>query len=303
MDRSVTTEAGDIIRVRVPWRARAGAYAELTKPLQTALLMVTGIGAYLMGAAGAVSWPTFSAGMAGLAAAVAGSTALNMVLDRDIDRVMDRTGRRPLPSGRISVASAWAFGLGMAVIGLAVSWAADALFGLVVTLGLLFDVVVYTMWLKRRSAASILIGGIAGGMPALAGRVLAIGAVDVVGLLLAAGVVLWIPAHILTLAMRHADEYRRAGVPVWPAVHGEGSTRRVIAVATTGAAGVLLAAGVRADVHVVALAGLGLAGAVMVVLALFALLRPSERRNWALFKAASLYMAFAFVCLTLGSVI
>ena len=103
--------------------------------------------------------------------------------------------------------------------------------------------------------------------------------------------------------MRHADEYRRAGVPVWPAVHGEGSTRRVIAVATTGAAGVLLAAGVRADVHVVALAGLGLAGAVMVVLALFALLRPSERRNWALFKAASLYMAFAFVCLTLGSVI
>jgi protoheme IX farnesyltransferase len=265
--------------------------------------MVTAIGAYLMGAAGAVSWPTFAVGMAGLAAAVAGSTALNMVLDRDIDRVMDRTGRRPLPSGRISVARAWVFGLGLAGVGLAGSWAADALFGLVVTLGLLFDVVVYTMWLKRRSAASILIGGIAGGMPALAGRVLAIGAVDVIGLLLAAGVVLWIPAHILTLAMRHADEYGRAGVPVWPAVHGEESTRRVIAVATAGAAGVLLAAGLRADVHAVALAGLGLAGAVMVALSLLALLRPSERRNWTLFKAASIYMAFAFVCLTLGSVI
>jgi protoheme IX farnesyltransferase len=288
--------------------ARGGArtfarYLELTKPKQTALLMATAIGAYLMSAGPEVGWLRFGAGMLALFAAISGSTALNMVIDRDIDAVMERTAARPLPSGALSLRLALGFALGVALGGLALAWWTDALFGVVTTAGLVFDVVIYSMWLKRRTAASILIGGISGGMPAIAGRALAIGTVDPISLLLAAGVVLWIPAHILTLAMRHVGEYQAAGVPVWPAVHGERSTRRLIAAATAAAAAVLFVAGALARIHLVALAGLALAGVGLSGLALVAFVWPSERRNWTLFKTASVYMLFAFSCLTVGAMV
>lgn len=288
---------------RAARRPAAAAYVALTKPRQTALLTATGIGAYLMSAAQPVEWRTFVLGMIALAAAICGSTALNMLLDRDIDRVMHRTHARPLPAGSVSPSRAAAFGLGLAVVGTVGAWLLDPLFGAVVTSGLLLDVVVYTWWLKRRTAASILIGGISGGMPALAGRTLAIGSVDLVGLLLAAGVVLWIPAHILTLSMKHADEYAEAGVPTWSNVHGETSTRRLIAVATAGAAVVLVAAGVLAGIAPAALGALAVAGVAIGSLAVYAFVRPAERRDWMLFKAASAYMFVAFVCLTVGAVV
>jgi protoheme IX farnesyltransferase len=278
-------------------------YVELTKPKQTALLMATALGSYLMSVSGPLDRVGFAIGMAALAAAISGSTALNMVIDRDIDAVMDRTAARPLPAGELSTSRALVFALALALGGIGAAWWLDALFGAAVTAGLLFDVVVYSLWLKRRTPASILVGGLSGGMPAIAGRALAIGAVDTVAVLLAAGVVLWIPAHILTLAMRHAGEYRRADVPVWPSVHGEQSTRRLIAAATAGASAVLLAAGILAGIRPLALALLAAAGAGITALALVAFVWPSERRNWALFKIASAYMLFAFGCLTLGALV
>ena len=288
---------------RVAQRSRALAYADLTKPKQTALLMATGIGAYLMAATPHVPWATFAVGMTAMFAAVSGSTALNMVFDSDIDARMARTADRPLPSGEISRAGALVFGGALALGGVATALSLDVLFGVVITLGLVFDVAIYTMWLKRRTPMSILVGGISGGMPALAGRALSTGAIDMVGLLLAAGVVLWIPAHILTLASRHAAEYEAAGVPVWPSVYGEDRTRRVVAAATLGAVIVLLSAGVSAQVSPLAIAGLAAAGLAMLVLAVSAVVRPSERMNWTLFKAASAYMMFAFACLTIGAVL
>jgi len=303
MEDAAASRTADAAATQAGHRSRAVAYAELTKPRQTALLLATGVGAYMMSVAPPVEWATFTIGMLALAAAVSGSTALNMVLDRDIDGVMQRTHGRPLPAREVATSRAAAFGIGLSLSGVAAAWGLDPLFGATVTAGLLLDVVVYTWWLKRRTAASILIGGISGGMPALAGRTLAIGSIDAVGLLLAAGVVLWIPAHILTLAMRHAEEYEAAGVPTWPNVHGETSTRRLIAVATTGAAVVLVAAGVLAGIHPITLWALVLAGVAIVGLALYALVRPAERRDWMLFKAASAYMLVAFICLTVGAVL
>jgi protoheme IX farnesyltransferase len=279
------------------------AWIQLTKPRQTGLLMATGVGAYLMAVPAPVSWTPFVPGVLGTAAAVSGATVLNMVLDRDIDARMTRTAARPLPTGQLTAGAALAFGLALAIGGAALSWWLDALFGLVITLGLVFDVVIYTMWLKRRTPFSILIGGISGGMPALAGRVLATGTIDVVGLLLATGVVLWIPAHILTLAMRHASEYEGANVPVWPSVYGERGTRRLIAGATLGAVTVLATAGVLAGSGPVALVGLAVAGTIMIVLAAASLARPSAGKDLVLFKAASIYMLVAFVCLTAGPIL
>ncbi len=299
-DLMTPTACDEPVRLR---RSPVAAYLELTKPRQTALLMTTAAGAYLMAATDGVSWAVFVSAMFAMCAAVSGSTALNMAFDRDIDARMSRTAARPIPAGEIAPAAALVFGIALSTVGVAVSWVLDPLYGLIIIAGLGFDVVVYTMWLKRRTPASILVGGISGGMPALAGRALATGSLDAVGFLLAAGVVLWIPAHILTLATRHAAEYEAAGIPVWPSVYGADRTRRLVAAATLGAVVVLVLAGVVQRITPLALVGLGFAGTLMTGLAFWTVIAPSERKNWVLFKAASAYMLFAFVCLTAGSVL
>lgn len=281
----------------------ARAYLALTKPPQTALLLVTGVCAYALSRPGTVAWGELLAAALALTGAIGGCTVLNMVLDRDIDARMGRTAHRPLPAGLLSVRAAVLFGLALSLLGLALSWALSPLFGLIVTMGFAIDLGVYTLWLKRRTPLSILFGGISGGMPALAGRALALGRVDLVGILLAAGVLFWIPAHILTLADHYAREYHLAGVPVWPNVYGPTATRRVIAVATLLDVAVLGAAGGWLGIHPVTLAVLMTLGAGLTGLSIALLIRPTERLNWVLFKFASLYMLGAFVCLTVGTVL
>lgn len=281
----------------------ARAYLALTKPLQTLLLLITGVCAYALSRPGTVAWGELAAAALALTGAVAGCTVLNMVLDRDIDARMGRTVRRPLPAGRVSVRAALVFGLALSVPGLALAWALSPLFGLIVSLGFGIDLGVYTLWLKRRTPLSILWGGISGGMPALAGRALAIGRVDLVGILLATGVLLWIPAHILTLATHYAREYHLAGIPVWPNVYGPTATRRVIALATLLDVAVLGMAGWLLGIHPVTLGALAALGAGLTGLSIAVLVRPTERLNWVLFKFASLYMLGAFICLTIGTVL
>lgn len=293
-------EAREFVAERVG-SVRAGAWIALTKQKQTALLLVTGVGAYALSVPGAISWGRLLLGAAALWLSVSGCTVLNMVLDRDIDAKMARTSGRPLPMGEISPRAATIFGVVLSVPGIGLAWALGAVFGAVVTAGFAIDFLVYTAWLKRRTPYSILIGGLSGGMPALAGRVLATGSVDLVGVLLAAGVLLWIPAHILTLAMRRADEYRAAGVPVWPSAHGVTATRWLIAGSSVLGAVTLFAAGAVLRVPAVALVVLGVLGAILSGLAIGGLVRPSDRHDWVLFKTASVYMAASFCCLVAGA--
>lgn len=279
------------------------ALLALTKPKQTGLLLVTAVGAYALTAAPAIDAVRLIVGTCALALAISGCTVLNMVLDRDIDAKMDRTASRPLPRGEVSVRQAVTVGVAMSAAGLALAAACSAAFLVVVGAGLFFDLVVYTAWLKRRSPLSILIGGLSGGMPALAGRVLALGRVDAVGVMLALGVVLWIPAHILTLATRHAKEYERAGVPVWPSVYGERSARRAIAVGSVLGTIVLTVAGLVEGITRGAIVTLVLLGLALDALAALVLVSPTDEHNWVLFKAASVYMLGAFLCLTFGAVL
>ncbi|MCL4078265.1 protoheme IX farnesyltransferase [Coriobacteriia bacterium Es71-Z0120] len=279
------------------------ALLSLTKPKQTGLLLVTAVGAYVLTAAPTLDAPRLVTGISALALAISGCTVLNMVLDRDIDAKMDRTASRPLPRGEVSASQAVVLGASMSTAGLVLAGMISATFLAVVGAGLFFDLVVYTAWLKRRSPLSILVGGVSGGMPALAGRVLALGRVDAVGVMLALGVVLWIPAHILTLATRHAKEYEQAGVPVWPSVYGERSARRAIAVGSVLGTVVLTAAGLKEDIARGALIALAALGLVLDVLALLVMFSPTDEHNWALFKAASAYMLGAFLCLTFGAVL
>ena len=140
-------------------------------------------------------------------------------------------------------------------------------------------------------------------MPVLAGRVLAQGQVDLVGLLLSGSVLLWIPSHILTLALRYSHDYQRAGVPVWPNVYGSQSTRLVIAVANLLNTLVLTVCAFLLHVHpVVRVLVLGMSLG-MFGLSTLQLVVPTQRRNWLLFKLASLYMLASSLSLTAGSLL
>jgi protoheme IX farnesyltransferase len=284
-------------------RARLADYWSLIKFRQTALLLITGLSSYAL-TRGLPLDPVESVWMAtGLLLSISGCTALNMLLDRDIDARMGRTMDRPLAAGRMRPLEAALFGGLLSVVGLIHCLALDLRFGIVVALGFAFDLLVYTVWLKRRTPLSIVLGGVSGGMPVLAGRVLALGRVDVIGVLLTSSVLLWIPSHILTLTLRYADDYDRAGVPVWPNVYGRQVTRLVIAGANLLNVLVLLTCAWLLRVHVVALIPLLGMSLGMFVLASLQLVAPTDERNWVLFKVASVYMLASSLLLTVGALL
>ena len=276
-------------------------YWPLIKSLQTGLLLATGIAGYLSAHSPNGTWLTFLAMIGSLFLAISGSTVLNMAYDRDLDSVMKRTCWRPLPSGQVSVREAVLLGTILSAFGVGWALALAPLYGAVVFAGLFFDVVVYTTWLKRRTPYAILIGGLAGGMPVLAGRVLAIGTIDAVGVMLALGVLLWIPTHIMTFSMRHFDDYRAAGIPTFPAAYGFYATRVVIAISSLVAA--LVMAGVAATIGVQTglMWLLGLLGVGLLALAILGVARPSPRASFALFKYASVYMLGAMLIVSFSA--
>lgn len=276
-------------------RSLRKGYWPLIKSLQTGLLLATGLAGFTSARCPVTSFPALLGLTGSLFLAISGSTVLNMYFDRDLDAKMERTRSRPLPSGRVRPDCGLRFGLALSLLGLVWAVLLSPLYALVVFAGLTFDVGVYTIWLKRRTAWSIVWGGISGGMPILAGRALAIGAIDWVGLLLALAVLCWIPTHIMTFHMRYFDDYQRAGVPTFPSSHGFKSTRLVIAISSVlatlaiggAAAGIGMTWGY---LRVLAVLSAGLFG-----LTIKALAQPSEKLHFGLFKYASLYMLSAML--------
>src|SRR5574342_97576 len=161
-------------------KSKIKLYWPLVKGLQTGLLLATGVAGYMS----AHSKPDelvllMLAGS--LFLSISGSTVLNMWWDRDIDAKMRRTQKRPTTNGSVTPEEALRLGLVLSILGVGWAVAINALYGLVVFAGLFFDVVVYSMWLKRRTCWGILWGGISGAMPILAGRVLAVGQIEIIG--------------------------------------------------------------------------------------------------------------------------
>jgi len=273
------------------------AYWTLIKSLQTGLLLITGLAAYMSARCPVTTWETLLAVTATLFLSISGSTVLNMVYDRDIDAKMKRACMRPLPSGKVSVREALLLGLALSIAGVGGAFVMSPLYGAVVLAGLFFDVVVYTIWLKRRTPYSIIIGGLAGGMPALAGRALAVGAIDPLGILLALSVLLWIPTHIMTFNIKYADDYARAGVPTFPSAYGNHATRIIITLSSVGAAMAVTFAAIGIGMSWGYLRLLVVLGAGLFALAAASMWRPSERLNHGLFKYASVYMLGSMVLL------
>lgn len=241
--------------------------------------------------------PTMTGLFFSLFASISGSTILNMWWDRDIDAKMWRTRNRPLAAGKIDPTEALRVGLGLSVFGVGLAASMDALFGLIIFAGLFFDVVVYTIWLKRRTCWSIIWGGISGGMPILAGRALGMGGVDGIGILLSLGILFWIPTHILTFSIRYYDDYKIAGVPTFPSTYGFGMTQSTIAVSSMFAALAMGFAAWGIGMEWGFLRLLGVMSAGLLWLAISMIFRPSERTSFGLFKYASVYMLASMLLL------
>jgi protoheme IX farnesyltransferase len=274
-------------------------YQPLIKPLQTGLLLSTGLAGYM-----SARCPVFNIGtLLGLSAslflAISGSTVLNMWWDRDIDAKMRRTQKRPTSSGDISPNETLRLGLILSVLGIGWAVAINALYGMIVFAGLFFDVVVYSMWLKRRTCWGILWGGISGAMPILAGRVLGLGHIDWIGIALASGVLFWIPTHTLTFSMKFANDYKAADIPTFPSTYGLTVTRLTIAISSVLAALAMGAAawGIGMTWGYLRLLGVLIAG--LLLLAFAITFRPSEQVNLGLFKYASMFMLGAMIMIVL----
>jgi protoheme IX farnesyltransferase len=274
--------------------AKLRVYWPLIKSLQTGLLLSTGIAGY-MSAHTPFHVPTFLGLTASLFLAISGSTILNMWYDHDIDTVMDRTHNRPLANGKVTQDEALRLGLIMSLLGVGGAVMMNPLYGLVVFAGLFFDVAVYTIWLKRRTCWSIVWGGISGGMPILAGRALAIGRIDLVGILLMMAVLFWIPTHILTFSMRYFKDYQAAKVPTFPSTYSFEATRAIIAISAIIAAASIGVAGVMIGVQAGALRLMVVLASGLLLLSFATVFRPSEQVNFGLFKYASLYMLASMI--------
>ncbi|HVH50623.1 MAG TPA: heme o synthase, partial [Gaiellaceae bacterium] len=226
---------------RVPWGAWRD-YVSLTKPRIMSLLLVTGFCGMIVGARGWPGTTTAIAAMTGLALACGGASALNHVLDRDIDPLMgERTLRRPVASGRVTPSRALEFGLALSAFSFVLlASAVNVLTAVLALVGNLFYVLVYTRWLKRTTPQNIVIGGAAGAVPPLVGWAAATGHVGIAALILFAIVFVWTPPHFWALALLLKENYAAAKVPMLPVVRGDRETARQIIVYSLGLVAVTL---------------------------------------------------------------
>ncbi|MGB2657224.1 MAG: heme o synthase [Pseudolabrys sp.] len=285
--------------VAEPSLATVGDYIALMKPRVMSLVVFTAL-VGLAVAPGSLHPVTAFTALLCIAVGAGASGALNMWYDADVDAVMTRTARRPVPMGRVRPGEALAFGLtlgsfAVVVLGLLVNWAASALLAFTI----FFYVVIYTIWLKRSTPQNIVIGGAAGAFPPMIGWAAVTGSLSLEPVLLFLIIFFWTPPHFWALALYRTDDYARAGIPMLPVVSGDASTRRQILLYTL----ILVPLGVAPWAFGYAGALYGIAavvmGAVMVTLGWQVLLesRPAERASRNLFAFSILYLFLLFAVL------
>jgi heme o synthase len=283
--------------------ASARDYLTLTKPRIMTLLLLTGAAGMFVGAQGIPPLGLFAVTMLGLALACGGASALNHVLDRDIDALMgSRTRERPVAAGRVSPAQALEFGILLSAVSFALlASAVNVLTAVLALVGNLFYVLVYTRWLKRSTPQNIVIGGAAGAVPPLVGYAAATGSLALPALWLFLIVFLWTPPHFWALALMIKNAYAAAGVPMLPVVRGDRETARQIVLYSLAMVAFTVVVGLwLGPLYTVAAVVLG-----AVFIALAVLLRRDLSRAHAqvLFHYSLLYLALLFTAAALDPVL
>jgi protoheme IX farnesyltransferase len=300
----------EILPARVPVRiGHASAswrdYLTLTKPRIMSLLVLTAVCAMVAAAGGDPAPVPLAALVVGGALACGGASALNHVLDRDIDRLMGpRTATRPVAAGRISPTRATVFGLALSALAFAALAAfANPLAAALSLSGGAFYVVVYTCWLKRSTSQNIVIGGAAGAIPPLAGWAAAHGSVGLGAGFLFLIVLLWTPPHFWALALLLSRHYAAAGVPMMPVVRGPQATARLVSWYSIVLLAVTLVPGAIGIFGLVYVVAATILGGVLCVLA-WRLERDRTPANAGLlFHYSLLYLALLFVAVAIDAAV
>ncbi len=220
--------------------AEARDWFAILKPRVVSLVVFTGA-AGLMIAPGGINVLVGCIAVLCIAVAAGAAGAINMWYDRDIDRLMHRTARRPVAAGRIAPNDALGFGIVLSVASVLLMWlATNAVAAVLLAASIAFYVLIYTMWLKRSTPQNIVIGGAAGAFPPLIGWAAVTGSVGTLPLILFAIVFFWTPPHFWALSLYACKDYARAGVPMLPVTHGAAYTRRHIMLYTVLLVGVSL---------------------------------------------------------------
>lgn len=275
-----------------------GGYIALTKPRIIELLLITTVPTMVLAEKGWPSWGLVLVTLLGGTLAAGGANAINMVVDRDIDRLMERTKNRPLVTGLVQPRGALVFALALQVAAFAVLWAGANLLSAVLALSAtLFYVFVYTLWLKRTSRQNIVIGGAAGAVPVLVGWAAVQDSLGWEPFLLFIAIFLWTPPHFWALAIRHADDYRAAQVPMLPTVTTLDETIRQMVGYTVVLAAVTIALGPVADLGILYLAAAIVLNAAFVAGTIGLGRQPTPARSMRLFAFSITYVTLLFVAM------
>ena len=279
-------------------RERVAGYVALTKPRIIELLLVTTVPTMFVAERSVPSVWLMVATVVGGTLAAGGANALNMVIDRDIDGLMERTMHRPLVRGVMSPRAALTFAVGIEVV--AFVWlftTVNLLSALLAVSATFFYVFVYTLWLKRTTTQNIVIGGAAGAVPVLVGWSAVTNSLDWAPVVLFLVIFFWTPPHFWALAIRYREDYSAASVPMLPAVATLAATARKITLYTVMLVGTTLVFAPVADMGAVYVAAALILGALFGVLALAVQRDPTERAAMRLFSYSITYVTLLFAAM------
>lgn len=284
-------------------------YVEVSKPRIVVVLVITAVTSLLAASrfdsTPDVAWDVtaWQLGFLTLAGALAsmGASALNHYYDRDIDKIMERTAKRPIPAGRLAPRNVLVYGIGVSVLSVIIAWfTLNPVATGMIALGIFFYVIIYTAWLKRSNASNIVIGGFAGSAASMAGWATATGSIDLLGFLVGWLVFMWTPPHFWCLAIRAREEYASVRVPMLPVLIGNQKTASYILLNTA----ILLPYSVAISFFgpgVLYTAIAAASGSLMLVYHYKLTKNPTPEFAWKAYKVTAPYLVVIFVALALDA--
>jgi heme o synthase len=284
-------------------------YIEVSKPRIVMVLVITAVTSMLAATrfddTPTVAWDVslWKLGFLTLAGALAsmGSSALNHYYDRDIDKMMDRTAQRPIPSGKLSAKNVLIYGLALSIISVLIAWfTLNPVATGMIALGIFFYVIIYTAWLKRNNASNIVIGGFAGSAASMAGWASATGSIDLLGFLVGWLVFMWTPPHFWCLAIKIREDYASVRVPMLPVLIGNEKTANYILINTA----ILLPYSIALYFFGMGLlytAIAAISGSIMLFYHYKLTRDPTPKFAWKAYKVTAPYLVIIFVALSLDA--
>jgi heme o synthase len=284
-------------------------YIEVSKPRIVIVLVITAITSMLAATrfdnTPTVAWDVslWKLGFLTLAGALAsmGSSALNHYYDRDLDKMMDRTAQRPIPSGKLSAKNVFLYGLALSIISVLIAWfTLNPVATGMIALGIFFYVIIYTAWLKRNNASNIVIGGFAGSAASMAGWASATGSIDLLGFLVGWLVFMWTPPHFWCLAIKIKEDYASVRVPMLPVLIGNEKTANYIFINTA----ILLPYSIALYFFGMGLlytAIAAISGSIMLFYHYKLTKNPTPKFAWKAYKVTAPYLVVIFVAVSLDA--